>query len=206
MDFEEFSVEEKVHVGINVKDFKAVIAHAETLKTSIKALYSHPSHPLQFAYQEHGMQCEFTLMTIGEYRGGSVTPVPTNTRDRSVRLSTGEKATRAVVQEKNRDIIPPRSQPASRSLIREPISQRAARPSPPPPQASVNHESLFLPADDDDERRWAERKYEDEDELAWDASVDNVRFRKHSAYTELTHSRIYLQTYCRIAMIIEILC
>ena len=170
-------MEEKVHIGINVKDFKAVVAHAETLKAVITALYSHPTYPLQFLYQGHGMRCDFTLMTVGEYRGNSSTPVSTNARDKSTRPPTSEKLSRTSVKERgvqNQERMPPPLQPASRSLVREASSQRVARPSPPPPQASVNHESLFLPADDD-ENHWTEKKYEDEDELAWDTSADNVR-------------------------------
>ena len=170
-------MEEKLHIGISVKDFKAIVTHAETLKTTITARYSRPTRPIQISYQEHGMLCEFTLMTIGEYRGGSITPMPSITRDRSTRPSTRQEPTQPLVPERSRrgpEAMPPPSQPASRSFVQETTVQRPLRPSPPRPKASIDHESLFLPNDDDDdddeERQWAERDY-GEDELGWDASV-----------------------------------
>lgn len=178
LDFKDFAVEEKLHIGISVKDFKAIVTHAESLKSTITANYSHPSRPLQLAYQEHGMQCEFTLMTIGEYRGSSVTPGPTTIRDRSTRSFTKEESARSSTEERGYRLpnnMPPPSQLASRNFVREVTSQRAPRPSPPPPTASVDHKSLFFPADDEDERQWAAKNYDEEgDELGWDASADNV--------------------------------
>lgn len=175
LDFEDFKVEQQLHVGISVKDFKAIVTHAETLKTSITALYSFPNRPLQLSYHEHGMHCEFTLMTIGDYRGSSVTPDPAAVRQVSVeRLPSRQSTVQTAVQRKT-TTMPPPSQPLSRSFTREPESQRTQRPSPPPPKASLNPESLFLPADEDDDRIWGERNYDDEqDTLGWDASANNV--------------------------------
>ncbi|KAN0087368.1 Rad9 domain containing protein [Elaphomyces granulatus] len=65
-DFEDFLVEENLHVAINVKDFKAIIIHAESTKAAITARYTRPCRPLQLAYESEGMACEFTLMTRGE--------------------------------------------------------------------------------------------------------------------------------------------
>lgn len=179
LEFEDFKVEERLHVGISVKDFKAIVTHAETLKTSITALYSFPTKPMQLSYREHGMQCEFTLMTIGDYRANSVTPSPAAVRQ--VPAAPAEKPpspqsdVHTAVQRKT-TTMSPQSQPLSRSFTRESQSQRIRRPSPPPPKASsLNPESLFLPADEDDDRLWGERKYDDEqDTLGWDASANNV--------------------------------
>ncbi|KAL8723761.1 MAG: hypothetical protein Q9225_000056 [Loekoesia sp. 1 TL-2023] len=198
LDFEEFAVEEKMHIAISVKDFKAIVLHAETLKTCVQASYSFPTRPLQLAYYEHGMQCEFTLMTIGDYRGSSKTPAPVSDRissalprdNRSSRpTSTQSTQTRIdrTTNERDNATMPPPPRPASRSsqrfprteraiggLQQEPLSQRPSRPSPPPPKASLDPESLFLPADLDD-RQWDEANYEDEeDTLGWDASANNV--------------------------------
>ena len=178
LDFEEFKVEEQLHIGISVKDFKAIVTHAETLKTSITALHSFPTRPMQLSYHEHGMQCEFTLMTIGDYRGGSVTPAPAAARQKSAtpaeRAPSRHSTAQTAVQPKT-TIMPPPSQPLSRSFTREPQSQRTQRPSPPPPKASLDPESLFLPADEDDDRIWGERNYDDEqDTLGWNASANNV--------------------------------
>ena len=152
--------------------------HAETLKTSVQALYSFPTRPMQLTYGEHGMLCEFTLMTIGEYRGGSVTPAPTIARNTSAAPAERKSSRQPTVQTNDKQVtdpMPPPTQPASRSFTREPPSQRPQRPSPPPPKASLDPESLFLPAADDDDRQWDERNYDDDqDTLGWDASADNV--------------------------------
>lgn len=169
-------MEEKLHIGISVKDFKTIVTHAETLKTVISVLYSYPKQAMQMTYGEHGMQCEFTLMTIG---GGSVTAAAPATRAVSARPLTRPQSARPSPQEtsqRNSAEMPPPLQPASRSFVREAGSQRPFKPSPPPPPASVPHESLFIPADDDDSL-WGERNYdEEEDELGWGGSVEKVAF------------------------------
>ena len=198
LDFENFSVEDKMHIAISVKDFKALIMHAETLRTSVQAHYSSPRRPMQISYQEHGMQCEFTLMTIGDYRGSSVTPAPITVRKPSATPSENPASRQVSVQpsqntrsegatDRARETMPPPSQPVSRSfaamvpsqpdpqsLLKEGMSQKPSRPSPPPPKASLDPESLFLPAGDDD-RQWDETNYDDEeDTLGWDASAIQV--------------------------------
>ena len=178
LDFEDFKVEEQLHIGISVKDFKAIVTHAETLKTSITALYSFPTRPMQLSYHEQGMQCEFTLMTIGDYRGGSVTPAPAAVRQVSAAPAEREPSRLSTVQTTvppKTTTMPPPSQQQSRSFTREVQSQRSQRPSPPPPKASLDPESLFVPADEDDDRIWGEKNYDDEqDTLGWDASANNV--------------------------------
>ena len=177
LDFENFKVEEQLHIGISVKDFKAIVTHAETLKASIMALYSFPTRPMQLSYHEHGMHCEFTLMTIGDYRGGSVTPAPAA---RQVSAAPAERASsrQSTVQNTVQPRIitmPPPSQPPPRSFTKDPQSQRTQRPSPPPPKASMDPESLFLRTDEDDDRIWGERNHDDEqDTLGWDASGNNL--------------------------------
>lgn len=197
LDFEDFTVEERVHIGISVKDFKAIVMHAETLKASITALYSYPTRPMQLAYREKGMLCEFTLMTIGDYRGGSVTPAPAVVQNPSVASTGGATSTTSMYRNTpaaqterqpsdqpsaqetkkgtGKTMLPP-AQPASRSFTREPPSQRPARPSPPLPKASLDPESLFLPTEEDEERKWGEKTFdEDEDILGWDPNANTVR-------------------------------
>lgn len=171
--------------------------HAETLKSSIQAQYSIPTRPMQLSYHEDSMHCEFTLMTIGDYRSSSATPTPVSRRNlptAPIGQRQSQQSSRQVTRNedlhvndaaRNR-VMPPPAQPASRSFTGDPsmrsnsrsveqghASQRRSRPSPPPPKASVDPESLFLPADDDEP--WDERNFEDEeDTLGWDASVDNV--------------------------------
>ena len=136
---------------------------------------------MQLAYHEHGMQCEFTLMTIGDFRSASATPAPATSRDTSARPAERVTPTQKSPSQEHghrqaSNAMPPPSQPASRSFLREPASQRPRRPSPPPPKASLDHESLFLPQEDEDERQWDERDYDNEDQLGYDVKADgNVR-------------------------------
>lgn len=181
LDFEEFKVEEKLHIGISVKDFKAIIAHAETFKTSITALYSRPARPMQLSYQDRGMHCEFTLMTIGDYRGGSITPAPADPRPPSTTASGAPPQSRQSpapvisVPGPSAAKMPPPVETASRSFARESLhSQTIQRPSPPPPKRSMNDDSLFLPAYEDEDRHWGERNYdEEEDTVGWSTSAHN---------------------------------
>ncbi|KAL8677986.1 MAG: hypothetical protein Q9186_005616 [Xanthomendoza sp. 1 TL-2023] len=208
LDFEEFSVEEKVHIAVSVKDFRAIVFHAETLKTHVQSYYSFPTRPMQLSYQEHGMQCDFTLMTVGDYQGSSATPAPISVRGSSTTPTESRQSRQPSVQPTRgdnvrvndaqaREAMPPPSQPASRSFTKGPqtqpgpgsfrpdsLSQRPARPSPPPPKASLDPESLFLPAGDDD-RQWDEPNYADEeDTLGWDASGNREAMQKFQTLSE----------------------
>ncbi|KAI9820263.1 MAG: hypothetical protein M1827_005885 [Pycnora praestabilis] len=193
LEFEEFSVQEKLHVAISVKDFKAIVTHADTLRTSISALYSQPTQPLQLAYQGDGMQCEFTLMTIGDFRGNSVNPAPAIPRGASARSFVGQNLSTTAEQRngQNTSAMPPPAQVMPRSIARESTRQRERKPSPPAPKASLDSQSLFIPEDDDD-RRWDEPNYgnEDEDTLGWDASADNDGMAT-SLERSLRNSRTY---------------
>lgn len=169
-----------MRIGITVKDFKAITLHAESLKTSISAQFSYPNRPMRLSYTEHGMQCDFILMTIGEYRGPSVTP--------SLGTSRGPSAARSLPQPISQDrssqshaadrtsTMPPPVQPASRSFIREPsTSQRQQRPSPPPPKSSLDPESLFISQYDDENGQWGDKALDDEeDTVGWGASASAV--------------------------------
>lgn len=174
-DFEEFMVEDGLHVAVNVKDFKAAVIHADTMKTSITARYTRPCRHLQLAYETEGISSEFTLMTRGE-----VDDDDTSSRAAS-QLSARPAAAQSVSgnTSKNntsaRDQMPP---PPSRSV--QPVAQAAARkPEAPPsaaprPSAYVDFDHLFVPEDDD--RQWDEHNYEEdaEDTLGWDANADTV--------------------------------
>ncbi|KAI9786189.1 MAG: hypothetical protein M1839_007599 [Geoglossum umbratile] len=159
-EFEEFCVEEKLHIAFSVKDFKAIITHADSLNASITALYSKPTRPLQIAYEsDNGMLCEFTLMTIGDHRGGSVTPAPSIARTKPNAPDDRQTPT------PSNPLMPPPSQPLHRP--------RQSRPSPPPPKASLDPESLFFP-EDESPSGWDDRdEREEEDLLGWDGSEDN---------------------------------
>ncbi|KAI9844289.1 MAG: hypothetical protein M1837_005699 [Sclerophora amabilis] len=183
MEFEEFAVEEKLHIAISVKDFKAIVTHAESLNASVSAAYSYPTRPLQFAHQGNGTLCEFTLMTIGDFRAASVTPAPMAARSIVSRPSAPPPITAPREEQEPRSALTamaPPERPEQRAP-RERATGREGRPSPPPPKPSVDRESLFFTQDDDD-RRWDEQNYGDEEEdfLTWDVNAHNNASRSLS--------------------------
>ncbi|KAI0887582.1 Rad9-domain-containing protein [Annulohypoxylon maeteangense] len=178
-EFEDFVVEEdKLHIVISVKDFRAIIQHAGFIGCPISAYYSIPSKPLQFKYEGDGIGCEFLLMTVGERgapgqkakktRGGAKGAKPPQ-----LEASTSRAASHASTPAPR--IPPPKSQGPRVDPVpslRPPIT----RPSQRPPPATMQSESLFVPQDD--EQQWDPVNVgEDEDEeenarLEWDVSGD----------------------------------
>lgn len=71
-EFDDFTVEEELHLSISVKDFKAIVIHADILGAPVSAMYSNPGRPMQVQYEREGLTAEFTLMT----RGADITPTP----------------------------------------------------------------------------------------------------------------------------------
>ena len=161
-DFEEFNVQPGLHIIISVKDFKAIVVHADTLKTSLKAFYSYPTRPLQFSYGGNGLLCEFTLMTSGDYNGPAATPTPAP----QIPSRLASRAQSASTENRS---MPPPIVPASRRSTRRPQSSK--NPSSPKPQPDP--ESLFVNQDEEDDARWEPLNVDNEEEmLGWDASAD----------------------------------
>ena len=186
-DFNDFNVQEGLHIGIIVRDFRAIVAHAETMKAQVTARYARGNRPMLISYGLSGLAAEFTLMTRSTSANvptGSRTATPA--RDLSVKpvsqrqLPEREPSVAATTQ--SAADMPP---PAPRTSCREPTEQPSpskagSRNSPPAPSASLNPDSLFIPADDD-EHHWDEPNYEEEpDIVTWDnasASTSNRRLR-----------------------------
>lgn len=167
---------------ITVKDFKAIVMHAGSLQAKVTARYSRPCYPLQLAYGVEGIACEFTLMTRGERgeRESSVMPSSANTEIHA-RPSASASSTARNGDSTRRGEMGPPANPRLHSRHRtvQPPFQGSARQDnndteTPRPSASIDPDSLFVPADDD--QQWDEQNYGDEDEdmLGWDASVDQV--------------------------------
>jgi len=182
-DFEEFTVRDGLHIAINVKDFKAAVIHADTMKTSIMARYTRPCRPLQLAYvSDDGIDSEFTLMTRGDVDeadndNDASRPVsqlsarPTARRVAAPEPVTNPSASATSAASSARNTMPP---PSSRQAIssRKPelMSSAASRAA----LADI-HDSLFVPADDD--RQWDEQVYDeadDQDILGWDSKIEPV--------------------------------
>jgi cell cycle checkpoint control protein RAD9A len=175
LEFGEFAVEEKLHIVISVKDFKSIIAHAGITNTMVKALYSRPTSPMQLTYSEDGILSEFILMTIGESRGASATPAPNASRANSKRPASRQPLEAISSPKRAATSMPPPPTTAAPSLGREPTRARVSRPSPPPPQPSLQSEALFVTEAED--RRWDPTNFDEEEDemLLWDTPGDKVR-------------------------------
>lgn len=175
-EFGEFAVEDKLHIVISVKDFKSIIAHAGITSTTVKALYSRPSSPMQLTYTDEGLRSEFILMTIGESRAASATPALSASRASSKRPASKQLLEAAPSSKRiaNSEMPPPPIS-AAPSISRGGARSRASRPSPPPPQPSIQSEALFFPEADDD-RRWDPVDHDEEEDemLLWDTGGNKV--------------------------------
>lgn len=192
-DFEEYLVEDSLHIAINLKDFKAVVAHAETANTTVTARYTRPCKPLQLAYEFEGVSAEFTIMTRGEADTEDAPPSSRATVPQLSRRTPAPTPTPAPVAvsrndsfrtlTQNTSMPPPLSRsrsirPLNGSSTQQHLSQMSALERPPEPAVSESMEfdSLFVPQDDD--RQWDEMNDEEEpqDILGWDATGGQVCF------------------------------
>ncbi|EME76845.1 uncharacterized protein MYCFIDRAFT_14840, partial [Pseudocercospora fijiensis CIRAD86] len=183
-DFEDFHMQEGMHIIISVKDFRAIVTHAETLRGPIHAYFSYPNRPLQFSYQNHGIHCEFTLMTTGD-RGASASSNNSAPKFVSTRPNgTSSRQPSAVPSQRNgrsNPEMPPPGRPSAGRPLASQSQRMAARDRPRPTAITVEDddpdpESLFIPtAGGDDDQTWDPPDYEQDDDemLGWDASNDN---------------------------------
>ncbi|CAK3827262.1 related to rad9 [Lecanosticta acicola] len=169
-DFEDFHMQENMHIVISVKDFRAIVTHSETLHAPISAYFSQPTRPLQFTYQNFGIHCEFTLMTTGD-RGTSVTPNP---KFISTRATPSRQPSIPPAQSSTRSVsgMPPPARPhASRPLGSQ--TQRLSLREHAQTASNDDHDpdpdSLFVPQDDNEDHAWEESNYDHEDDemLGW---------------------------------------
>jgi cell cycle checkpoint control protein RAD9A len=180
-DFDQFTAQEKMHIIVSVKDFRAIVLHADTLQTRLNAFYTHPTRPLQLNYTSDGMYCEFTLMTAGDYVDtppASAAPVgPSRATSRATSATTERERSdsRSFKQD-----MPPPAVPAARTSARTPArrlgNSGAAKKAPSPRSNSPESESLFVGQDDDAQWDPADSR-DDEETLGWDASAENVCIR-----------------------------
>ncbi|KAE8372730.1 Rad9-domain-containing protein [Aspergillus bertholletiae] len=183
-DFEYFLAEDNLHIIITLKDFKAVIAHAEAANSTITVRYTRPTRPMQLAYDFGGVKTEFTLMTAGD--ADSDIPDSSRAPELSARQTPAPASvSRANIASNTSHMPPPRAR-SIRPLTGTPgASARGTETSSEsqrPPPASIQFDSLFVPADDD--RQWDvpndEEEEEPEDRLGWDATGDQVRHMKRT--------------------------
>ncbi|KKY31509.1 putative cell cycle [Diaporthe ampelina] len=65
-EFDDIEVADKLHIIISVKDFRAILQHANWTSGDLNAAYSRPGRPMKISYGCDGMVCEFVLMTVDE--------------------------------------------------------------------------------------------------------------------------------------------
>ncbi|EXJ69070.1 uncharacterized protein A1O5_08005 [Cladophialophora psammophila CBS 110553] len=193
-DFSDFNVQEGLHIGTVVKDFRAIVAHAETMHTQVTARYSRGNRPMQISYGENGLQADFTLMTRGSANVPSSAPTAaTPARDLSMRPTSRPPETPVLASRtsamnsrpaisSDASMPPPargslhaRDQP-TQSAFAKADSENSARPlaAEPAPSVDIDPHSLFIPADDDD-HQWDEPNFEEEaDIVTWDHTADNA--------------------------------
>lgn len=174
LEFSEFAVEELLHIIINVKDFKAIIAHCGHLNVMVKASYSQPSSPMQLTYDLDGIMSNFILMTVG---GSSFMSTLNQKRKESKR--PGSEQPQGTGKPLHKKSSPQRSilkdLPDKDIVSERPSQPRIMITSPPPPKPSIQSESLFLPKEDND-RKWEPLNFDEEEEemLLWDASEKDL--------------------------------
>lgn len=152
-----------------------MVAHAGMSNTMVKALYSQPSNPMQLSYSDEGIMSEFIFMTIGESRGGSVAPAANASRPGSKRPASRQPLEATSSPKRTAASMPPPPMSAAPSLNREATRSKISRPSPPPPQPSVQSQGLFVEGDDDREWDPAHSEEEEEEMLLWDTGGEQVR-------------------------------
>ncbi|WXC61065.1 hypothetical protein SNK03_006952 [Fusarium graminearum] len=188
-EFDDIDVEDKLHIVISVKDFRAIIQHAGIIGNDVSARYSVPTQPIQLSYTGDAMSCEFLVMTVGE-RGTN-----TGQRTKKGRKNAPQNSGPRLEATTRRPSIPPaesqQPQPPAHPLPsmpqHNPTPQMSAarasasrvgvfdlRPSQKPaPPATNQSESLFV-----EDEGWEPINYDDEElmednsKLGWDHSIN----------------------------------
>ena len=176
-DFGDFSVQEGLHIGIVVKDFRSIVAHAETLHVDIEAKYSQGNRPMQMTYRSGGLSAEFTLMTRGHAEDLPSSATQTPRRDLSVRpASEAPQSSRGSTAPAPTEDAATMRPPQKKARLRddhadEDRGAESSRNSPPAPSASINPNSLFIP--DDNDQQWDEPDYNSNPDLVmWDTGSE----------------------------------
>src|SRR5690606_37695887 len=75
VEFDEFSVEEGLHLSISVKDFRNAVQYADLMNVPISVLYSVPMRPVLITFEREGLNARFILMSRGTDVGASQSTV-----------------------------------------------------------------------------------------------------------------------------------
>ncbi|KAF8469708.1 Rad9-domain-containing protein [Kalaharituber pfeilii] len=185
VDFEEFTVEEGLHITINLKDFKAIINHADSLGATVTAYYSAPGRPLQIQYDRDGMRCEFTLMTTGNGARNPQSftrtmvlrtrPAELNSHSQSEATTNGQRPAR-LQNDRSHGL---EAQPSLMQLAEETASQAADNTVQTYNKTSEQELSLFFDGDESMETKSRDDDKSGDDEndnvLGWDIDMDHTQ-------------------------------
>ena len=158
---------------------------------SVTASYSHPSKPMQIKYGDDALRSEFILMTLGDYRGASVTPVPQAVNAPVQPQARARPQPQQLQQQSSMGMRPPPSMskapmgpPPSmpRSATASVMQQTPNIRMPPTPETHqvkplLEEDSLFVDQGDpeeDEDQQWNPTE-EDEEMLTWDSGAVYVR-------------------------------
>lgn len=195
-EFDDIDVEDKLHIVISVKDFRAIIQHAGNTGNDISARYDLPAKPIQLAYAGDAISCEFLIMTVGERGSNPAQKIKKGRKNalqnRGPQLEATSRRTSVAPSEAPQPPPWPRPQynPTPQlSAAKTSVSRRGVfdlRPSQrPAPAPTMRSESLFV-----EDEGWEPVRDEEEEEnarLEWDHSADLVSPRLDTTcYAKLT--------------------
>ncbi|KAM4062290.1 rad9 domain-containing protein [Hirsutella rhossiliensis] len=177
-EFDDIDVEDKLHIVISVKDFRAIIQHAGITGNALSAWYSLPARPIQLSYSSDAMSCEFLIMTVGE-RGSNP-----NQKTKKGRKQGAQNAGPGLEATSPSRPLASNSTPhlgtARTSASR--IGAFDLRPSQKPP--TLRSESLFVEDDGWEPVRDDDEDGEEDARLEWDHSAKPIASAMHMARVE----------------------
>ncbi|KAL2164342.1 hypothetical protein VTH06DRAFT_3558 [Thermothelomyces fergusii] len=179
-EFDDVEVQDKLHIIISVKDFRAILQHAQMTSGALTTCYSNPGRPMKISYGADGVLCEFILMTVGEKDALAQkhkNPRATATKPAVAQLDSASHRGSSAANSNPAEPPPaaPRP-PPQKSPVRPRQPAFEIRPSPmPPPTTTARSDSLFVDQAEDDEQ-WepvnpdAEEEEEEAGRLEWNAT------------------------------------
>lgn len=213
-DFVDIDVEDKHHIIINVKDFRAILQHACTTSGILAAQYSEPCKPLRFSYGDGDLFCQFVLMTVGAKKGPGKRKDGSRVRINNAPIARAAKSAAAPTTgvtaagsdsrlsrngESRQSQAGELSSTTQAALITPKVSSGFEMRPPLAPPSTIRVEALY-----DEDSQWEPVNPEDDNsgfvQIEWDESLRPVRFQETRAGVlrrdRLTFSGIGVCTYC----------
>ncbi|KAK4123551.1 cell cycle checkpoint [Parathielavia appendiculata] len=177
-EFDDVEVQDKLHIIISVKDFRAILQHAQMTSGALTTSYSNPGRPMKLSYNTDGVLCEFILMTVGEQDALTKkhkNPRATTAKTAEPQLDSASHRGSSVANDNQQGPPPPASRPPQHKTPaghRQPAFE--IRPSPMPPPMTARSDSLFVDQAEDDEQ-WEpvnpdEEEEEENGRLEWNTT------------------------------------